>query len=128
MKIKFRSYERRDGTLMLYINRSNRVSVGVSPDQGFGLRKNMTKGKDNAADAAKKAFFANAIPFTGDLDAHTEDGFCAPVECGPYTLAGTDVANIGGMNVGNDGGYVVRAGLICRQDEWLDEDFSGENV
>jgi hypothetical protein len=128
MQIKFRSYERRDGTLMLYINRSNRVSVGVSPDHGFGLRKNMTKGKDNAADAAKKAFFAHAVPFTGDLASHDEPGFCAVVECGPYSLVGTDVGDIGGMKVDQDGGYIVRGGKICRQDEWLDEDFAGENA
>lgn len=122
MKIKFNAYARKDGVLMLYINRSNGVSIGVSPDKGFGPAKLITKGKSNAIDAAKRAFLSNAVPFTGDLDAHDEPGYCAPVQCGPYTLAGTDAATIGGMKVATDGGYVIRDGMIAPQGVWLDEE------
>jgi len=112
--ITFKPYKRRDGSLMIYINRSNGVSVGVSPEKGFGPTTKLTKGQSNAIDAAKKAFYDHSQPFTGDLTKHTETGFCAPVECGPYTLVGTDVGDIGGMTVGADGAYIVRDGRIAR--------------
>jgi len=112
--ITFNPYKRRDGSLMIYINRSNGVSVGVSPEKGFGPSTKLTKGQSNAIDAAKRAFADNSEPFTGDLTAHAEGGFCAPVECGPYTLVGADVGEIGGMKVSSDGAYIVRDGRIAR--------------
>lgn len=116
MAISFKPYARRDGSLMLYVNRSNGVSVGLSPERGFSpYGKGSTQGQRNAMDAALAAFRAHAQPFTGDLGQHTETGFCAPVQCGGYTLVGTDIATIGGMHVsGGDGAYIIRDGLILK--------------
>lgn len=47
-------------------------------------------------------------PFTGDLEQHTETGFCAPKRlANGWVLVGTDVGNIGGQHVGDDGSYLV---------------------
>lgn len=115
MEITFKSYARRDGSIMLYINRSNGVSVGISADRGFSpYGKGVTEGQRNAVNAALATFRAHAAVFTGDLSKHIETGFCAPVSCGNYTLVGTDIATIGGMSVGADGAYIVRDGMILR--------------
>lgn len=115
MNITFKPYKRRDGSLMLYINRDNGVSVGLSPERGWApYGKGITAGQRNAMGAAKAAFEAGSQPFTGDLKKHAETGFSAPIECGPYTLVGTDVGEIGGMKVGEDGVYVIRDGRIAR--------------
>lgn len=112
MTIRFQPYVRKDKSLMLYINRSNGVSIGISPQRDFApYGKDSTQGKRNAYSAALKTFFAHAKRFTGDLSKHTEGGFCAPVVCGDWTLVGTDVANIGGMDVGADGSYLIRTAL-----------------
>lgn len=115
MNITFKSYARRDGSLMLYINRSNGVSVGISADRGFSpYGKGSTAGQRNAMDAALR-LMAEAPEFTGDLATHTETGFCAVTELADgWTLVGTDVATIGGMAVGADGAYVIRKGRILR--------------
>lgn len=113
MKITFKTYKRRDGSLMLYINRSNGVSLGLSPERGFApYGKNATAGQRNAYDAASRVFALHGRAFTGDLSKHSEGGYCAPVECGGFTLVGTDRGQIGGMPVAGDGAYVIHAGLI----------------
>lgn len=124
MSICFRPYRRRDGSLMLYINRSNGVSVGISAERGFApYGKGSTPGKRNAYAAAFAAIERHGRRFTGDLARHTEGGFCAPVKlANGWTLVGTDVANIGGMDVGSDGAYIVTAdGLIVACGDWLPE-------
>jgi hypothetical protein len=109
MTISFRPYQRKDGSLMLYINRSNGVSVGIAPGQDFApYGKSTTIGQRNAHTAALRTFWKHAKLFTGDLESHTEGGLCAPVDCGGWILVGTDVANVGGMDVGADGSYVIR--------------------
>lgn len=129
MKIKFSPYARRDGSAMLYVNGSNGVSVGLSPERGFAPHgKDTTKGQRNVMDAAWAAFQAHAKPFTGDLSKHDETGFCAPVACGNYTLVGTDKATIGGMKVEGDGPYIVRDGMIVRANVWLDETSEDEEI
>jgi hypothetical protein len=112
MQITFKLYRRRDGSLMLYVNRSNKVSVALSPEKGYApYGRDTTPGMRNAMDAALAVFRHYSEPFTGDLARHTEN---PPVQCGPYTLALTDVANIGGMAVGGDGAYVIRDHRILR--------------
>ena len=107
MKIKFNPYFKKNGELMLYVNRSNRVSVGLNG--GYSpYSKNMTQGMRNAVSAAIKVFEANAEPFAGDLEAHTEP----KAHCGPFTLCLTDVANVGGHSTGADGAFLVREGKI----------------
>lgn len=114
MTITFKSYRRRDNSLMLYVNRSNGVSVGLSPEHGFSsYGKNVTQGQRNAMAAAISAFNNNSIPFTGDLALHDEGGLCAPVDCGGFILVGTDKATIGGMLVKSDGAYVIKNGRIA---------------
>ena len=116
MKITFRPYQRRDGALMLYINRSNGVSVGISADRGFSpYGRGTTPGMRNAMAAAMAVFRAYAKPFTGDLAAHSEAGLCAVTQLADgWTLVGTDVGSIGGMPVGQDGIYLLRGGKILR--------------
>lgn len=113
--ITFKPYARRDGSLMLYVNRSNGVSVGLSPERGWApYGKNSTEGQRKAMSAALKVFTSKGMPFTGDLAKHTETGFCATAVCYPITLVGTDVGNIGGMAVGADGGYVIYGDRILK--------------
>ena len=121
MKINFRTYKKRNGDLMLYINRSNKVSVGVA-DSGFSpYGKGTTQGHRNAFNAAISVFEKSGEIFTGDLSKHKENGFNAPVNCPPFIIVGTDVATIGGMKMSSDGGYVVYKNKILPQSVWLQE-------
>lgn len=121
MKINFKSYEKRNGDIMMFINRSNRCSVGVT-EEGFSpYGKRSSNGQRNTYDAAFNVFAKHGEIFTGDLSKHNEGGLCAAVECGPFTLVGTDLATIGGMKVGSDGGYVVLGNKILPQNEWFSE-------
>ena len=45
MRVTFKPYRRKDGSFMLYINNDRKVSVGVSPEKGFGLSKDITAGQ-----------------------------------------------------------------------------------
>lgn len=109
MTTTFKPYKRRDGSLMLYINRSNGVSVGLSPERDFApYGKGVTPGQRNAYDAACAAISANGEAFTGNLDQHAEGGLCAPVRlANGWTMVGTDVASIGGHPTGADGHFLV---------------------
>jgi hypothetical protein len=121
MKINFTTYRKKNGDLMLFINRSNKLSVGVT-EAGFSpYGKRTTNGQRNAFNAAIDVVHKHGQQFTGDLSKHDENGFCAPVECGPFTIVGTDVATIGGMSVNSDGGYVIHNGKILPQGEWFSE-------
>lgn len=115
MRVTFKGYKRRDDTWMIYLNNDRKVSVGVSPEKGFGPSTKRTKGEDKLIDAAKQAFEENSLPFTGSIEAHDE----VKAVCGPYTLLGTDVAMIGGMKVNSDGGYIVRDGRYLPCGEWF---------
>lgn len=123
MTITFKPYTRRDGSVMLYVNRGNGVSVGISAERGFSpYGRGATQGQRNAMAEAYSVIRAHGRPFTGDLAAHTESGFCAVVRlANGWSLAGTDVGNIGGMEVGGDGMYLVAEGLILRCGEALAE-------
>lgn len=121
MRISFKPYRRRDGSVMLYLNRSNGVSVGLSADRGISeYGKGVTKGMWNAYVAARRTFKAHAQPFTGMLDAHTE-GERVDLANG-WTLLTTDTATVGGMNVGADGAYIVAHGLILRCDTYAEQE------
>jgi len=126
MRISFRPYQRRDGSLMLYINRSNGVSVGISAERGFApYGRGSTQGMRNAMAAAEAVFRANATPFTGNLAAHTETGLCAVIPLADgWTLVGTDIGSIGGMPVGQDGHYVIRGGWMLRCGTYDEPDLS----
>ncbi len=115
MSITFKNYRRRDGSQMLYINRDNGVSIGISADHGFSpYGKGSTPGKRNAMAEAIMVMTASPV-FTGDLAAHEESGLCAPAQlAGGWAMAGTDTATIGGMKVGSDGMYVIWGGHIVR--------------
>lgn len=106
--ITFNPYRKKNGDLMIYINRSNGVSVGVS-DTGTPASRYMTKGKMNALNMGRDVFYQYAESFTGDLAEHQETKVCLG---NLYTLVFTDVANVGGMDVGADGAYLVRDNKI----------------
>ena len=121
MKINFTTYRKKNGDLMLFINRSNKLSVGVTEGGFSPYGKRTTNGQRNAFNAAIDVVHKHGQQFTGDLSKHDEGGYCAAVECGPFTLVATDVAAIGGMSVGSDGGYVICGGKILPQGEWFSE-------
>jgi hypothetical protein len=111
---------------MLYINRSNGVSIGISADRGFApYGRGSTPGMRNAMAAAMAVFRTYATPFTGDLAAHIETGLCAvtPLADG-WTLVGTDTGSIGGMPVGQDGHYLIKGGQILRCGTYAEPDMS----
>jgi hypothetical protein len=120
MKIVFKSYRRRDGSWMLYINNDRKVSLGVSPEKGFGPSAKLTQGQLKLRDAAMRAFFDNAEPFAGTAEAHKAAGEPVAI-CGPYTLFVTDVARVGGVAVPADGAYVMRDGKILPCGAWVAE-------
>jgi hypothetical protein len=115
MKITFKGYKRRDDSWMIYLNNDRKVSLGVSTEKGFGPSTKRTKGEEKLIQAASRAFFDNALPFTGSIEDHDE----VKAVCGPYTLLGTDVATIGGMKVPSDGGYIVRDGRYLPCGQWF---------
>jgi hypothetical protein len=127
MNTTFKSYIKKDGSRMLYINRSNGVSVGLTADRDFApYGKGVTAGMRNAMDAARKAILTNGRPFTGDIAAHAETGQCAPLALSNgWVMVGTDVGTIGGMPVGSDGGFLIANGLIVKMGAAMAEE-SGE--
>lgn len=123
MEIRFNPYQKRDGSLMLYINRSNNVSVGISEEYDFTpYGKWSTQGKRNCYDAALNVIARHGKEFTGDITKHAEGGFCQPVVlANGWLMAGTDVAEIGGMKVGSDGHYLIACGKIISMGVWHSE-------
>lgn len=121
--ITFKSYKRRDGELMLYINRSNGVSIGISQSKGFyPYGAGTTEGMRNVMNAAYDVIDAYAQPFTGDIKAHKEVGFCAPVElANGWVMVGTDVGNIGGHQTGGDGHFLIVENVIIKMGVEYDE-------
>lgn len=110
MQINFRPYRRKsDGQLMLYINRSNGVSVGLSPSSRYSpYGRGITEGMRQAVEAALDVFYAYSKPFTGKIPVDA-------VDCGKmFWLVVTDTADVGGMNVGQDGAYLIRDKRILR--------------
>jgi hypothetical protein len=84
----------------LYINR-NRAEIEISETRGF-----------NPEQATPSERIAPI--FTGDLSRHAEGGYCAVIELADdWVLAGTDIANVGGMQLSSDGFYVIRKGRIA---------------
>jgi hypothetical protein len=112
-EIRINTYQKKDGSLMIYINNDRRVSIGISADRGFSPYGNgSTQGQRNLWDAFW-SLVQTAEQFTGDLSTHDEPGFCAVRQLAEgIALAGTDVCNIGGHKVGSDGSYVVVRGRI----------------
>ena len=112
MKITVNPYRRRDGSIMFFINNDRKVSVGISPEKGYQSSK-ATAGEQklwNAFCAATRD--AEAIGTGADMDKHDEYKFTM---FNGITFAMTDVATIGGVNVGSDGLYVVRDGRVMRR-------------
>lgn len=104
---------------MLYVNGGHGVSLGLSPERNFApYGKGSTEGQRKLYAAAIRAVKSGPV-FTGDLAAHTEGGYCAPVTCDVFTMVGTDVAEIGGMKLDSDGGYIVAFGHIVKSGQPL---------
>lgn len=122
MDVCFKSYRKKNGELMLYINNDRKVSIGVTEKDGFGLSKNITQGQRKLIDSALAVFHQNAFDFTGNLDLHKEE----KVQCGPYTLVITDIAEIGGQNVQSDGAYIVRENKYLPCGQWFKEEESAD--
>ena len=108
--INVRSYTRRDGVLMAYINGDNDKSVGVSEEkQPTSYGKGGTKGTRNviesfwrAVSEAPDARVHEGSPVQPQL--HDEDHFDAGDWWGHWYI--TDVAKVGGAEVHEAGFYL----------------------
>lgn len=113
MNIVFRPYTKKNGEVMLYINRSNGVSVGVSAAERFyPYGVGSTQGKRNAYEAACRVI-KKAPVFTGDLGALAPGQSFQPLANG-WVVAVTDTAELGGEKLMSNGAYVVAGNRILR--------------
>lgn len=113
MQITINPYRRKDGSWMIFVNNDRGVSIGLSEERGFApYGRDGTPGKRKLWDAVFPAFqsSADAVAFTGDFAAHAEP----KADCDPFKLLVTDVCDLGGMTVGEDGAYVVYQGRVLR--------------
>lgn len=103
MKIYTNVYEKRNGDLMIYVNGSNKVSLGIS-DRLY--RTKLTNGQRNVLSAFFKCLNTIEPIYTGELnfDNHTEKK--AFLDQKEYALFITDIANIAGLKVEEDGAYL----------------------
>ncbi|MDR1564875.1 MAG: hypothetical protein LBS74_07965 [Oscillospiraceae bacterium] len=103
-----KAWTNRNGELMFYINASNGVSFGVGKTV---FTSKMTKGQNNAVSEMRTEFESLAEDFSGKFENHTEAK--AQLAFG-YQLFITDTATVCGINVGEDGAYLVRNGKIAK--------------
>ena len=101
--MNIRVYRKKDGNLMLFVNGSNGVSVGIS-DRVYTSK--FTKGQEKVWgefwDFIRTT--EDFIPFTGDFSKHNEDKAVLDFD---LKLMITDVCNVGGQHVESDGGYLL---------------------
>ena len=108
--VKVRSYTRRDGKLMAYINGDNGKSVGVSEDrQPTTYGRGDTQGTRNLIEAFWRAVKAAPDARVDESDAvsfahHAEDRFNAGDTWGQWFI--TDISEVGGATVSEDGFYL----------------------
>lgn len=106
MKITLKPYTRRDGSVMFYLNNDRGVSVGLSQERGFQSSK-ATGGEQKLWTAFCQAVALNATmrdkPASPAL--HTEPKIALFTD---VTICCTDIAEVGGVSVGEDGGYAIR--------------------
>lgn len=118
MAITINPYRKKDGSLMLYVNKYNNmnrgvVSVGIS---NRVLLTKLTKGERKLLDLfLEELDKVNGIEFTdSNFEAHLESK--AELDFGIKILI-TDVANCGGIGVGSDGLYIYyKNKLIASED------------
>lgn len=105
MNISVKSYRRRDGSIMIYLNNDRGVSLGLSPEKGYQFSK-ATAGEQKLWHAFCQATReAKAVATGADMAAHDEWKMTL---FNGITFAITDVATVGGARVGSDGLYIVR--------------------
>lgn len=95
-------YRKKDNSIMIYVNGSNGVSVGIGENV---FTSKLTNGQNNAL----KEFFnklneIKGIDFKGSYEAHKEDKNKLDFD---ILLFITDIANVGGQTVESDGAYIV---------------------
>lgn len=111
MKITVKPYRRRDGSIMFYLNNNRKVSVAITPENGFQSSK-ATQGELklwNAFCAATRD--SPCVAENADIEKHNEFKFTM---FNGISFAITDVGMIANVNTGADGLFVVRDGRIMR--------------
>lgn len=111
MQIWIKPFMRRDGSMMFYINNDRKVSIGISAERGYQSSK-ASAGEKKLWEAFCHATREGEAVATGaDMSRHDE----IKVEMfNGVSFAVTDIATVGGVNVGEDGLYVVRDGRVMR--------------
>jgi hypothetical protein len=110
MKIWAKPYTKKNGEVMIYLNNDRGVSYGIG--QEFPLAKNTTEGMKNLYTTFKEQFEDNAIEFTGDLAASINRTLKIETAAGFFFI--TDAANVGGMQLHEDGLYFVKNNKILK--------------
>lgn len=109
MQIWVKPYQRRDGSVMVYINNDRKVSLGISPETGYQSSK-ATAGQQKLWQAfCTAAREADSIASGADMNQHGE---WSMTMFNGISFAMTDIATVGGVSTGSDGMFVVVDGAV----------------
>lgn len=108
MKITFKPYRRRDGSLMLIVSGDNGCSVGF--DETPFATDRLSPGQEQVHQAAEAVFSKCSAPFPGDVRRHRGESAI----CHPYVLAFAESGSVAGVPVESDGSYLVRDSRLLR--------------
>lgn len=108
LEIWAKPYRKKDGGVMLYINGSNKVSLGIS---GKLYTSKLTQGQSKLLNQWLRFIRDDdeAVDFTGDFENHQESKAHLALDIDLYI---TDTCNVGGQDVSSDGAYIVRDGKL----------------
>lgn len=112
---------KKTGQLYLAVNADNGCSVCWTATWGFApYGKGSTQGQRNVEAAFHAALRDHKVAEGADMTRHAEEKVAiGSFGAGGWTLAITDVAEVGGVSVGSDGAYLVNAqGEIFELNFW----------
>ena len=109
MKIWIKPYLRRDGSVMFFLNNDRKVSLGLTPENGYESSKASAGQKKLWETFCRATRESAALAEGADMTGHSE--FKMTLFNG-ITFAMTDIATIGGVSVGSDGLFIVREGRV----------------
>lgn len=110
MHIWIKTYRRRDGEIMIYLNNDRGVSLGISHDQGYQSSK-ASQGQKNLWTAFFEAMAA-ATPIAEAIDVAEHNEWKLSIDWADVHFVITDIATVGGQSVSSDGLYVVHKGRL----------------
>lgn len=108
MKITFKPYRRRTGSLMLIVSGDNGCSVGF--DETPFATDRLSPGQELVHQAAEAVFSEFSTPFAGDVRRHRGESAI----CHPYVLAIAESGSVAGVPVEQDGSYLLRDSRLLR--------------